>query len=142
MEKSRLLLMFSVSGQTCQQAGSKCYSVTTAPLGVVGGSCCNSCRPYIADGQTSWDGTTDWYCQYGSTGGSEGSTCVSTTSVQPQYNLSATDYSIISNLPESIYWFLCHWTILCQRCLFLSIHHCQLRHHDRQLLRHHHCQLF
>merc|ERR1711874_201593 len=73
-----VLLLFCIgyaAGQTCQQAGSKCYSVTTAPLGEVGGSCCNSCRPYIADGQTAWDGTTDWYCQYGSTGGSEGSTC-------------------------------------------------------------------
>jgi len=73
-----VLLLFCIgyaAGQTCQQAGSKCYSVTTAPLGVVGGSCCNSCRPYIADGKTSWDGTTDWYCQYGTTGGSEGSTC-------------------------------------------------------------------
>ena len=69
--------VFALSGQSCQQAGSKCYSVTTAPYGVVGGSCCDSCRPYIANGGSSWDGTTDWYCQYGSTGGSEGATCVS-----------------------------------------------------------------
>jgi len=73
-----VLLLFCIgaaAGQTCQQAGSKCYSVTTAPLGVVGGSCCNSCRPYIADGKTAWDGTTDWYCQYGTAGGSEGASC-------------------------------------------------------------------
>jgi len=73
-----VLLLFCIgyaAGQSCQQAGSKCYSVTTAPYGVVGGSCCDSCRPYIANGGSSWDGTTDWYCQYGSTGGSEGATC-------------------------------------------------------------------
>jgi len=73
-----VLLLFCIgyaAGQTCQQAGSVCYRVTSAPTGVVGGSCCNSCRPYVPAGQTSWDGTTDWYCQYGSTGGSEGSSC-------------------------------------------------------------------
>merc|ERR1711874_354618 len=72
-----VLLLFCIgytAGQTCQQAGSKCYSVTTPPIGVVGGSCCDSCRPYLAAGTTSWDGTTDWYCQY-ATGGTEGATC-------------------------------------------------------------------
>jgi len=72
-----VLLLFCLgyaSGQTCQQAGSVCYSVTTAPLGVVGGSCCDACRPYIASG-TVWDGTTDWYCMYGTSGGSAGSPC-------------------------------------------------------------------
>merc|ERR1712241_1122391 len=73
-----VLLLFCIgyaAGQTCQTAGSKCYSVTTAPLGVVGGSCCNSCRPYVPAGQTSWDGTSDWYCQYGTSGGQQGDTC-------------------------------------------------------------------
>merc|ERR1712115_533385 len=73
-----VLLLFCIgyaAGQTCQQAGSKCYSVTSAPIGVVGGSCCDSCRPYIPEGSTAWDGTTDWYCQYGTTGGTEGATC-------------------------------------------------------------------
>merc|ERR1711953_278656 len=72
-----VLLLFCIgyaAGQTCQQAGSKCYSVTTPPIGVVGGSCCDSCRPYLAAGTTSWDGSTDWYCQY-ATGGTEGATC-------------------------------------------------------------------
>merc|ERR1712244_31497 len=73
-----VLLLFCIgyaAGQTCQQAGSKCYSVTSAPIGVVGGSCCDSCRPYIAEGSTAWDGKTDWFCQYGTTGGTEGATC-------------------------------------------------------------------
>merc|ERR1712183_496248 len=70
-----VLLLFCIgyaAGQTCQLAGSVCYSVSSGP---VGGSCCNSCRPYVAAGQTSWDGTSDWYCQYGTSGGLEGATC-------------------------------------------------------------------
>jgi len=72
-----VLFLFCIgyaAGQTCQQAGSLCYRVSTTPIGVVGGSCCNSCRPYVASG-SSWDGTTDWYCQYGSAGGSAGQSC-------------------------------------------------------------------
>merc|ERR1712227_215834 len=40
-----------------------------------GGSCCDSCLPYVPGGGTTWDGTTDWYCMYGSNGGAEGATC-------------------------------------------------------------------
>merc|ERR1711962_1119511 len=62
------------AGQTCQQAGSMCYRVTSSPVGLVGGSCCDSCRPYLPNGATAWTGTTDWYCMYTS-GGTEGQSC-------------------------------------------------------------------
>ena len=68
--------LFSEAGQTCQQAGSMCYRVTSSPVGLVGGPCCDSCRPYLPNGATAWTGTTDWYCMYTS-GGTEGQSCVS-----------------------------------------------------------------
>ena len=73
-----VLLVFCVgyaAGQTCQQAGSVCYRVTSQPVGVVGGQCCDSCRPYLPNGGNTWDGTTDWFCQYAN-GGTEGQSCV------------------------------------------------------------------
>merc|ERR1740131_457192 len=72
-----VLLVFCVgyaAGQTCQQAGSVCYRVTSQPVGVVGGQCCDSCRPYLPNGGNTWDGTTDWFCQYAN-GGTEGQSC-------------------------------------------------------------------
>ena len=110
----RTVIIQSVLGQTCQQAGSMCYRVTTQPTGLVGGSCCDSCLPYVPGGGTTWDGTTDWYCMYGSNGGAEGATCVSSALFYIWPNL------LINIDTECLYWELCLWTHLLQWSLYIK----------------------